>query len=320
MTAEEANALLPDRPTSVKPRPEGLVYLIIAPPKWGKTTWAAAFPDSILLAFERGQQFTSAHKVVVESWAGKHDIYEDEEGARHMTMEQVSEALKASDRFNTVIFDTTDMAAKSCSDYYQRKHNWQHISDGGDYGKGYDIAQNTPFRQMVGDIMNTGRGIVFITHMQVKETKFKNSTTNKKETTLPGGIHKFVHTQADCILHGFFGPFIKGTKTRTRIIQTTGDDETLAGTRTKGVNIPYKFIVDENDSWGQWSRFFDDPEAAELATLQFKSSKKAPDEDEDEDEDPDKDTAKAGEGQGETAEEAAPEPATTTRRNSRSRK
>lgn len=268
MTEEEADALLPSAPTRSIPDPASLCYLVIGPPKWGKTSWACSIPDSLLVAFEQGHAFQEAHKVIIDEWAGAHDIYEDAEGVRHMTMTQLNQILLSSSRFSTIIIDTADMAAKCCADYMCQKKGWTHLKDGGDYGVGYDIGQTTPFRQMIGDIMKTGRGVVFITHSAVREAKLKKETA-KKETSLPGGIHKFVHTQADVILHGSFGSHLKGSKKRDRILQTAPDEETLAGNRAKGVNLPYKFVVDEDNAWAQWKNFFDDPTAAEVARLQF---------------------------------------------------
>jgi hypothetical protein len=206
-------------------------------------------------------------------------------------MEQVMEALTATEKFDFIIFDTADMAARKCVDYHLHKNGWQHAQDGGDYGKGYDIVQNTPFRHMIGAIMATGRGIGFITHSEIKTTAFAKGNKSKKETSLPGGIHKFLHTQADIMWHGGFGVRQKGNRYRDRIVQTEGDEETLAGNRTKNVNIPPRFILDPADPWGQWCSFFTDPTAADKATsdlLASKSKREKDDEDEPEGDKPEK--------------------------------
>jgi hypothetical protein len=257
VTTADADSLLPSKPTGgVKP------------------TWLGSIPGSLLLAFERGHAFLEGFKIIIDKWAGKLDIYDDDDGARHMTMEQVVAILQASEKFPFIIFDTADMAAKMCSDHFCDLNGWQHVSEGGDFGKGYDIGQNTPFRQMFGKILSTGRGIGFITHSTVKETKTKKGDSIKKETSLPGGIYKFLHTQADLILHGSFGPKIKlsnGQKVQTRLLRTVGDDETLAGNRVRRAVIPSEFVVDTDDQWKQWSTFFTDPKAAAKATAYLDS-------------------------------------------------
>jgi hypothetical protein len=234
----------------------------------------ADIPNSLLLAFERGHAFHSICKIAIDKWDGhKFEMYDDEEGCRHMTMKQAAEILEASDKFDFVIFDTADMAVKKCTDYWLNKLGHAHLQDAGDFGKGYDLCQNTPFRQLVGAILATGRGIGLITHSNITTTNFAKGAKSKRETTLPGGIHKFLHTQADIILHGSFGARRPNSKHRERILQTEGDEETLAGNRTKGINLPPKFIVDYDNPWKQWCEFFKDPKAADKATLALNKSK-----------------------------------------------
>jgi hypothetical protein len=74
-------------------------------------------------------------------------------------------------------------------------------------------------------------------------------------------------------MHGSFGGKKKNSTFRDRIIQTEGDEETLAGNRTKEVIIPARYIVDPVDPWGQWARFFTDPTAAAAEEVKLKGSK-----------------------------------------------
>lgn len=275
LSLAEANDLLPQEATSEVLDPARLNYLFIGPPKFGKTTFMCDIPDALLLAFEQGHAFQKAYKMVIDAWDKK--ITEDnpavwvEEGTGiyHGTMHKVAEILETSDRFKFVIFDTADMAAKMCLDYYLKKHNWQHAKDGGDFGVGHDIAQNTPFRQMVGRVMRTGRGVGFITHSEVKKTEL----ASKKETSLPNGVYKFLHTQADIIMHGKFGVKQKGKRYRDRLIQTEGDEETLAGNRVKGLVIPSEYIMDPERPWAQWAGFFTDETAVASAEEEVRIAK-----------------------------------------------
>lgn len=276
LTTAEANDLLPQKATSQAINPNKLNYLVIGPPKWGKTTLLCSIPDALLLAFEQGHAFQVAHKMIVDSWDKKVTeenpaiwVEEDNPDVFHGTMTKIVEVLEASDRFPFIIIDTADMCAKMCLDYHLKKHGWMHAQDGGDYGKGHDIAQNTPFRHMIGRIMRTGRGIGFITHTQVNTTNL----TSKKETSLPGGVFKFIHTQADVILHGSFGGPKKGQRWRDRILKTEGDESTLAGNRIKGLTIPVSYIVDPEDPWGQWCSFFKDENAVATAEENFRIAK-----------------------------------------------
>lgn len=272
LTTAEANASLPQQATIEAPDPAKLNYLVIAPPKFGKTTFLCSIPDALLMAFEQGHAFQRAYKLVIDSWDKKVTeenpaVWQEEESADgtpgliHATMVKAVEILEASDRFSFVIIDTVDMAAKMCLDYFLKKYGWAHAKEGGDYGVGHDIAQNTPFRQMVGRIMRTGRGVGFITHSEVK----KNELQAKKETTLPNGVYKFLHTQADIIMHGTFGIKRKGYRYRDRVFQIEGDEETLAGNRVRNLQLPAKYVVDPEDPWSQWTTFFVDSTAVASA-------------------------------------------------------
>lgn len=260
MDLEEMEDMLPTKSRASKVDPINLVYLAVAPPKFGKTTFFCDAPEGLLIAFERGFQFQKTPTVFIDCWDAKNfEPYTDEDDVLHMTMKQLQKTLEASDKYRFLTFDTADMAAKKCSDYFLTKHNWQHAQDGGEYGRGYDIVQNTPFRQMVGALMATGRGIAFTTHQQINVTDFKKGKKALKETTLPGGVFKFLHSQADIIFNGSYGIKQKGNKYRDRIWQTEGDEETLAGNRTRDLYLPSKYIIDPEKPWKQWEGFFTDP-------------------------------------------------------------
>ena len=289
MELEEMEEMLPTTQRKTIVDPAALVYLGIAVPKWGKTTFFCDVPDSLLIAFERGFQFQQTPTVFIDMWhdsTGKFEPYKDDAGIIHTTMTLLKKVLVNSDKYKFLILDTADMAAKKCTDYYLEKYRWQHVQDGGDYGRGYDIAQNTPFRQMVGALMGTGRGMAFTTHQAVNSTDMKKGKKVLKETTLPGGIYKFLHTQADVILHGSFGVRQKGNTYRDRIWQTEGDEETLAGNRARSLHLPQKYIVDPERPWAQWAEFFTNPELAQIAEeeLMGASSRRARDLDADADE------------------------------------
>jgi hypothetical protein len=273
MDTATANALLPEEPSSAIPNPKALVYTLIAEPKWGKSTWFGSIPNSLILAFEQGHAFIKAHKVIIDAWdynrREKPDPYRDAEGNHHMTMMQAVEVLLVSDRFDFVVIDTTDMAVKMCVDYHLKKLGLSHQTDW-DFGKGHDMAQNTPFRQAMGQIIKSGRGVGFITHTEIKTSQFANTQQkSKRDCTLSGGIIKFVVPQSDVILNGQFGPRLSNGK-RSRILVTEGADDVLAGMRGNvDVVLPPKFIVNHENPWGQWESFFNSPEAVEQAMDEY---------------------------------------------------
>lgn len=274
-----ANSVLPQAPHSALADPISLCYTIIAEPKFGKSTWACAIPDMLLLAFEQGHAFISAHKIIIDAWdynvpeSRKQQPWKESEEAGailHATFMQAVELICASDRFPIIAVDTADMAAKNCLDFNLKKNNLIHPQDW-DFGKGHDVCLTMPFRQAFGKILKSGRGVIFITHTDTTDRRFAGQSSSKKECTLPKGIAKFLIPQSDVILHGKFGPRDPVTKRRTRIFYTEGSDEVLAGARGVGqqYNLPPRFIINQEDPWGQWSEFFSDPEAAGRASIEY---------------------------------------------------
>lgn len=276
METEAANALLPDEPSSVIVNPKALVYTTIAEPKWGKSTWMSSIPNSLLLAFEQGHSFIKTHKIIIDAWdyvgkANQQDPYKDGNGDIHMTMMQAVDVITSSDKFDFVSMDTADMAVKMCLDYNLKRLGLAHQTDW-DFGKGHDMAMNTPFRQAVGKLIKSGRGIGFITHTEIKTSQFANQQQRaKRDCTLPGGIIKFIVPQSDVILNGQFGPKLPNGR-RSRIFVTEGADDVLAGMRGNVETfLPPKFIVNHEDPWGQWVSFFENPEATSQAMQEYEA-------------------------------------------------
>lgn len=270
MTQEEANNLLPQQISSVKPNPLKLKILGIAEPKFGKTSWMLSMPNSVLLATEEGHLFLPGYKIIIDAWRTREqEIWVDDDGIHHMTFTTAVQVITASNQFDFVITDTADMAGKMCLDYKLKELGITHASDW-EYGKGHDLALNTPFRQEMGKLIHSGRGVGWTSHTELKDSRFSSGTKTRKECTLPGGLSKFLVPQADIILHGKFGPINPKTGKRYRIWQTEGSDDVLAGSRVQGAyRIPPRFIINSEDPYGQWSGFFQDSNKADEATEEY---------------------------------------------------
>lgn len=270
MTRREANALLPDKATTWKIRPNLLVFLLIGPPKWGKTKFFMDNPNALLLAFETGHRFRRGHKIEIVSWKDRRwDIEKDEEGVPRMTADQALDVLEATDKYNFVIMDTVDMAAKMCQDYECGKRQVEHPSDAGDFGKGWDVTLNGPMRKYILRVLKTGRGVGLITHTKVEIARYTSGEQARKESTMPAGVGRFCVSQADIMLHGELGKKRSPNKVRDRILVCEGDLDTLAGNRSDAP-LPERFIVDPEHPWTQFCKFFTDPKAVEIAERQYK--------------------------------------------------
>lgn len=271
LNKKAAAELLPSQPTKMRIDPNRLVTTLITEPKWGKTTFGMSNPDAVLLAFEEGHKFHRGFKMIIDCWdARNYPNRIDGNGDKHMTFMQAIEALTLiKGRFSQVIIDTAEMAAKMCVDYHTNRAGKEHLQDMGDYGKGYDIGLNTPFRKAMLDLMKTGRGILLLCHTKVEIAKFTSGEKARKEMRLPGGVKYFIEAQSDIIMHGELGKRRDGMKQRDRILVCEGDMDTLAGNRT-GSMLPNRYIVDRTGQWAQFKKFFTDPNAATVAEKVFR--------------------------------------------------
>lgn len=265
MNKKTADQFLPSEPTQAQLDPARLIWLLIANPKWGKTRFFMSNPDALLIAFEEGHKFQRGHKIVIDEWDNRrHKAWQDEEGVNHMTFMKAIEVLESTDKFKMVIIDTADMAAKFCLDHFTTLKKVEHASDIGEYGRGWDVALNTPFRRAIMRIAKTGRGIAFITHTRNEILRFSTGEKAKKECTLPTGVRRLCESQADVIMHGELGKKLEGERLRSRILVCEGDMDTLAGNRS-GAMLPSRYIVRPTGQWAQLCKFFTDPEAADKA-------------------------------------------------------
>lgn len=277
MNRKELANLLPSEPTRAKLNPAGLCIMLIAQPKWGKTHFFMSNTDAVLLAFEEGHKFQRGHKMIIDKWdklrGDDYEPWRDPEGCMHMTLVQAVETLEEFKKFNLVIIDTTEMMAKMCMDFYSTKGGKEHISDLGDFGKGWDVGLNNPFRQVIMRILKTGRGVGLICHTTNEVAKFTSGEKARKEARLPKGPKHLCETQADIIFHGELGKKQPGNKLRDRIMVTEGDMDTMAGNRC-GVLLPERYIVDPKNPWAQFMKFFTDPTYADFADKKYRRALK----------------------------------------------
>jgi hypothetical protein len=275
-------SILPTSSQVVTRRPERHKYLLIAPPKWGKTTFFSGVPDVCLLAFEAGYAEVDCPKIVITSWdrnfkEKREGWVQDEDGILYTSAEEVIEELEKNCPYKMVVIDTIDMATKMVSEYYCKLAGIDHPGEGGDFGRGWELYQTKPIRIFYNRLVRLGIGVACITHSTEKDrpNKFGQQKV-KKETSLPGQVQHFVHTQSDVIMQGGFARLRRGQRDRDRYISFDGDNETMAGTRIRKVYVPNKYIVDrptpDDDSppWKQWESFFtNSPTAGKLAQENF---------------------------------------------------
>jgi hypothetical protein len=270
---------LPKQAHTISSSPEKLKYLVIAPPKWGKTTLFAGCPNCCLLAFEAGYGFVECPKIVVTKW--NRSLRErregpsiDDDGLIYCSAMEAVEELERSNEYDLIIIDTLDEAIKMCSQYHCEKAHVDHPSEGGDYGRGWSKLVTEPVRAFYGHLARLGVGLAAITHSKEQSDKDKFGKDRfRRATTMSDSIQQFIVAQSDVIMHGFFSRRRRGKKDRDRYVSFDGSDEIIAGSRINPnkIYIPNKYILaPEGKGWEQWIGFFaDTPEAGKQAEKEF---------------------------------------------------
>ena len=156
-------------------------------PKSGKTTIASKFPNSLLLAFEKGYSaIPGVMAQPINSWSEFRKVL------RQLKQEEVQA------KFETIIIDTADIAYSYCEKYICQANGASTIADI-PYGKGYTLV-SSEFDEKLRSIVQLGYGIVLISHGTDKTFKDETGAEyNKIVPTLDKRANNIVARMADII-------------------------------------------------------------------------------------------------------------------------
>lgn len=156
-------------------------------PKSGKTTIASKFPNSLLLAFEKGYNaLAGVMAQPINSWAEFLKV------CKQLKDDKVKE------KFETIIIDTADIAYSYCEKYICQANGASTIADI-PYGKGYTLV-SSEFDEKLRSIVQLGYGIVLISHGTDKTFKDETGAEyNKIVPTLDKRANNIVARMADII-------------------------------------------------------------------------------------------------------------------------
>lgn len=127
----------------------------------GKTTTASKFPNSLLLAFEKGYNTLAGVMVQpVNNWSEFRSVL------RELKKDEVKE------KFSTIIVDTADIAYEYATKYILANAGVDSISDI-PYGKGYGLV-GQEFDECLRGILQLNYGLVLISHSTDKVFKDQN--------------------------------------------------------------------------------------------------------------------------------------------------
>lgn len=130
-------------------------FLFYGEPSTRKTSVAAMFPKSLILAAEVGyKQIPGVKAIDIDSWA---------------TFKQVITELKrpeVKEEFQTIVLDTVGILSDLCVQYICRLNSIKALDELG-FGKGWS-KYKTEFNREINQIAQLGYSIVFIAHSTIK--------------------------------------------------------------------------------------------------------------------------------------------------------
>lgn len=218
--------LLSIQPHQVSRDLRGYSVFFYGDPKTGKTTTAAHFSESLLLAFEKGYNaIPGIMAQPINSWS------EFKQVLRQLKKEEIKE------KFSTIIVDTADIAYDYASKYICDNAKRPDGSFGVDniadipFGKGYGLV-GQEFDECLRSIVQMNYGLVLISHATDKTFKDENGQEyNKIVPTLDKRATNIVSRMTDII--GYSRAFTdEEGKTSTKLF-IRGTQRYMAGSRFK---------------------------------------------------------------------------------------
>ena len=169
---------IPTKPAAPVAELSNQLTLLYGPPKIGKTTLAAGYPDACFLATEAGLGSVSAFRW--ESQDGRYVINSWDE------LLVATGEVVGSKRFKTLIIDTLGNACALCEAHICAKHGEEYKGDGKlGYGKGAALIINELKRYLT-KLSSMGIGVVLVAHASQKTITTRTGEITKQVPHIPG--------------------------------------------------------------------------------------------------------------------------------------
>lgn len=189
----------------------GYSTLIYGAKKIGKTTLASMFDKAFFLFFEPGGKALSVFGRKIKSW---------------LEFKGYNKLLQKDKKFATVIVDTGDIMYEQGSEHVCKKLVIDHPSDEA-WGKGWKAVKKEVSTEVM-KLLNSGKGVIFISHSREEEIKKKGGEDyNRTSSTLPGQAKELLEGVVDIWAYYTY----EGNK---RYLYIQGDDYIDAGHRIEG--------------------------------------------------------------------------------------
>jgi hypothetical protein len=140
------------------------IFLVYAPPGWGKTTLCSTFPGAMFMCTEAGTKGVRRYEYN-EKGGGCYTWEIIEAGVRELEKDK-------SPRFKNVCIDTVRRAYEMCSDAYCEEHGIERPGETPDGQKDWGVSWRgiaTKFMELLERIQRTGRGVCLSSHAKAVE-------------------------------------------------------------------------------------------------------------------------------------------------------
>lgn len=209
----------------------GKYVLLYGKPKSGKTTAACAFPNSLLVAFERGYNAIGGVRAAdIQRWSDFKQVIRQ------------LEKPEAQKMYETIIIDTITIAWDYCEQHICAQNGVQKIADI-PWGGGYSACKKE-FEGALRKITMLGYGIVLIAHNTSRvEKTAEGSEVEIISPELPKRAAEICNGLVDII--GYIGGEYDENKNYTRYLYTRETPTLFAGSRFKYLAPKIKFGYEE---------------------------------------------------------------------------
>lgn len=186
-------------------------WLIFGEKKIGKTSLTALFGEVIHLFTEPGGKALRVYPIVIDTWR---------------KFKQTVKILRKDKKFNTVVIDIVDKLYPWCEDYTCEKLVIKDLADE-EWGKGWR-ENRKEFERVFDMLLNSGKGVVFISHAQEQEIEARDGTKyDRMMPTMHKRMRELVEGSVDIWAYYTYDK-------KRRVLQILGDDEVSAGHRLEG--------------------------------------------------------------------------------------
>ncbi|MCR8641443.1 AAA family ATPase [Paenibacillus sp. N1-5-1-14] len=199
-----------------------------APEKFGKTAFAALYPNAILLAAEKGYMAQVINKKDINNWSDFVKFVD--------LLAKNREAIGTS--VQTIIIDTVDELYPMASPYVVKRESindqvaYKRLKDI-PFGQGWTLVDEE-FKKQIKRIISMGFTILYLTHSTVKNMKPKNAEAyDVYKSTMTDRCANIVYPACDYIIHGERRKVevSEGVTELKRVLTVKGSDEAVAGNR-----------------------------------------------------------------------------------------